>query len=67
MIDRLSADEVVYHQKVSEYLLSAQSVHKFWIEHIASKYQLKPNDIISLDGSIKRVETNHIANSSNSL
>jgi hypothetical protein len=64
MISKLSADEVIYHQKVSEYLLSAQSVHKFWIEHLANKYSLKPNDIITLEGSIKRVETNSFTNSS---
>lgn len=63
MFETLSADELVYHQRVRSGLADAQAANRSWIEHLIQKYQLGPEDLINLDGRIQR-KTNIISDNS---
>lgn len=54
MYETLSADEILYHQRVQAILADAQAANRSWIEHIAQKYNLSREDRILLDGRIQR-------------
>lgn len=65
MFETLSADEILYHQKVQAILADAQAVNRSWIEHLAQKYSLTTDDRILLDGRIQRKPDTVSDNSTN--
>jgi len=54
LADRITADELSYHQSVLSALSQAQIAVESWGKHLTAKYELGPKDQVSIDGAIKR-------------
>jgi hypothetical protein len=53
-MERLTAEELAYHQIVVAQTRAAQAVWQSWSNHLAQRYGLEPDDSISEDGLILR-------------
>lgn len=54
MEERLSEDEMAFHDKVISDLKSAQAAWAAWSSHISMKYRLRPGEGIGEDGTVHR-------------
>lgn len=58
MGERLSDDEIAYHQTALNDLRSAQAAWQSWAGHLHRKYALQPGDEITADGLVLRSAAN---------
>jgi hypothetical protein len=61
--ERLSADELCYHEKVvagvheaRQRLTLAEAVGSAWFAHLMERYGLRETDVVEVDGTISRLE-----------
>ena len=52
--DRISADELAYHQAIQLQVMVTNAIVNHWSQHLSRKYVLGPQDRIAEDGVIVR-------------
>lgn len=53
-VERISTDEMAYHNQVLNTARAAQAAFQSWASFLANKYKIGQNDRINEDGTISR-------------
>lgn len=53
-LERISTDEMAYHNSVLGNARAAQAAFSSWAQHLANKYRIGDHDRINEDGTISR-------------